>query len=298
MLTLMSIFGGQVIFRDRTEVAEKYIAESTTEEERARHRPYVKKSWPRIGLYKLDWDKRDLVHLYEDINFVGNPEEVFEGLDYSPSFLKFKRLPREVKATCASYLEHTTHNGLEILSENKVQTKVKLYWLTEVEELTRSTSRLDYKKGLAFSHNSHINLKKYFTTFDWKFPLLLGSQHRNRVKRDTKVYILSGPHKGRHGTVVGHGSNFDLKRWGSEIDVDPYHFSDNRSPLLKVYFICPVRGVGEILDIRQDIVKLVDLQNQLKFGLPVLGPVNAKVKYNYLQTIERRKSLCSSSDKA
>ena len=91
---------------------------------------------------------------------------MFQGLDYSPSFLKFKRLPLEVKATCASYLEHTTHNGLEILSENKVRTEVKLYWLTEVEELTRGTAGLVYQEGLASSHNCHIKLKIYFKTFD------------------------------------------------------------------------------------------------------------------------------------
>ena len=126
-------------------------------------------------------------------------------------------------------------------------------------------------------------LAKHFDIYNWSFPLLLGSQHNNRFKRNTKVYMLSGTYEGRHRTVVGHGTDFNLKRWGSELGVDPFHFTDNWLPLLKVLWICPTFRVLEIRDIHQDTVKLVDLQNPLDFALPALSPWNPVEKYNYLK---------------
>ena len=80
-------------------------------------------------------------------------------------------------------------------------------------------------------------------------------------------------HKCKHSIVVGHGTGFHLHHWGSELETDPYHFSDNRSPLLKVLLICPL-GILSIHDIRQDIVKLVDLHKKLTFALPTLRPID------------------------
>ena len=44
-------------------------------------------------------------------------------------------------------------------------------------------------------------------------PLLLGLQHANRFKRNTKVFVLFGEHSGRHGVVVKHEIGFDVKAW-------------------------------------------------------------------------------------
>ena len=255
----------------------------------------MKRRWPGAEHFSPDWNKRQLINLYEDLDFVGNEEGVTQGLEYSPTFLRFRRLPPQVKTTCQSFIEHRSHQGKELCEANEVCVDSYLQWSTEVEELTRDT---DEFPGQATRHNFNIKIKQAFKNINWWFPLLLGSQHNNRFKRDTKVFVLSGLHKGRHGTVVGHGVGFEINRWGSEIETHPHYFEDNRSPLLKILFICPERGVEEILDIRQDIVKLADLFNLLAFGLPVKSPVDPKVKNNYLDTIARRKSLRSYTDRA
>ena len=48
--------------RDKTEVVEENIASSKTEERRAYHRSYFKRSWPQAETFSPDWDKRELVH--------------------------------------------------------------------------------------------------------------------------------------------------------------------------------------------------------------------------------------------
>ena len=92
-------------------------------------------------------------------------------------------------------------------------------------------------------------------------PLLLGSQHSNRFKRNTKVYVLFGVDKGRHGVVIGHQIGFNLKDWGSP---------EGKSPVLKVLMACKETGYLEVRDVHQDLVKLVDLHNRLPFGVPRL----------------------------
>ena len=135
----------------------------------------MKRSWPGVKLFSPDWDKRDLIHLYKDIGFISNLEEVSQGLDYSPTFSRFKRLHPQVKTPCASYLEYRSHNALEICLANEVRTEVKLYWSTEVKKLTRGTEEFLYQEGQATRYNAHIKLKRHFKSFNWWFPLLLGS---------------------------------------------------------------------------------------------------------------------------
>ena len=127
-------------------------------------------------------------------------------------------------------------------------------------------------------------LVKYFNYVNWSFPFLLGSQHTNRFKWNTKVFILSGILEGRHGTIIGHGSNFNLKRWGSKLGTGLHHFIDNRSPLLKVLLICPKTGILELHGGRQDTVKLVDLHDILGFASPSLSPWSSVQQYEYIET--------------
>ena len=75
------------------------------------------------------------------------------------------------------------------------------------------------------------------------------------------MYVLSGAYKGRHGTIIGHDSGFNLKAWGSPT---------GKSPLLKVLLVCPIVKYLEVKSIYQDVVKLVDLHDQLDFAVPAL----------------------------
>ena len=106
------------------------------------------------------------------------------------------------------------------------------------------------------------SLVDHFGSCNWNFPLLLGSQHNNRFKRNTKVYVLSGIHQGKHGIVVGHGNGFDLKAGGT----------GSKSPLLKLLLVNQLSGECKHNNVHQDLVKLVDLHNQIDYAVPACGP--------------------------
>ena len=256
--------------RDKIEVVEERIRLAETEERKAYYRSCLKHRWPRAETFSPDWDKRELVHFFEDLDFEGTEEGIFEGLDYSPEYTRFKQLPASKTTICGTTFEHRTCNAKPLGEENEEVTKVKLFWSTESEYVPTKVFR-------SWAENNELlritRVNEHFKSCNWSFPLLLGSQHNNRFKRDTKVYVLSGEHKGKHGTVVGHGTNFHLNRWGTELGIDPHHFTDNRAPLLKVLLINHL-GVLKIHDIRQDIVKLIDLHKKLTFALPALRPVD------------------------
>ena len=256
--------------RDKIEVVEEKIRLAETEESKAYSRSRLKHSWPSAETHEPDWNKRELVHFFEDLDFEGAEEGIFKGLDYSPAYTSFKNLPPSKTTICGTTFEHRTWNAKLLCDKNEEVTKVKLFWSTETEYVPTKVfgSWAENKELIRIT-----KLNDHFKSGNWSFPLLLGSQHNNRFKRDTKIYVLSGEHKGKYGTVVGHGTNFDLNRWGTELGIDPHHFTDNRAPLLKVLLICPL-GVLKIHDIRQDIVKLIDLHRKLKFALPALRPAD------------------------
>ena len=256
--------------RCKIEVAEERIAQSENTEVLAYNRSCLKHSWPRAETFSPDWDKRELVHFFEDLTFEGVEEGIFEGLDYSPEFVRFSKLPEKNRTICESTFEHRTCNAKPLFDNNEVTTKATFFWTTELHYEHTEVFR-------AWKENQEelrvTTLAKHFESCNWFFPLLLGSQHNNRFKRDTKVYVLSGPHKGKHGTVVGHGTNFELKRWGSQ------EFLDNRSPLLKVLLFSPTLDKLEVHDIRQDTVKLIDLHKKLNFALPSSRPSKIVKEY-------------------
>ena len=264
---------------DRIESCEAKIAAAETEESRAFYRSDLKLSWPKAATYSPDWDKRDLIHLYEELDFEGAEEGILQDLEYSPEYTNFKKLRKEDTSICLSVFEHSSYNAKKVSETNEVITKKTLFWTTEnfYKATKKFRSYGERQKDVRiFRQESH------FTSCNWYFPLLLGSQHNNRFKRNTKVYILSGTHKGKHGTVVGHGKNFNVKRWGSS-------WEDNRSPLLKVLLICPSTGLLGVHDIRQDIVKLVDLHQKLFFALPALRPVDLEEEYVHFGKKRRKR---------
>ena len=142
-----------------------------------------------------------------------------------------------------SYLKHSKCDG-----KVEVHEEVSLFW-----------------KGAAADDPNPKPRSDFFERCNWYMPLLRGSQHSNRFKRNTKVYVLSGEEKGRHGVVVGHEKNFDLKAWGTP---------EGKSPLLYVVFARKYYGHLELKAVRQDVVKLVDLHGRLPFAVPILAPKN------------------------
>ena len=192
--------------RDKIKIVEEHTAESKTEERRAYNRSYLKQRWPRAETFSPHWEKRELVHIYEDLDFKGTEEGDLKDLEYSPESLTFKKQPEKETTICLSTFEHGTYNAKYICAENKEDMKETLFWSTE----------LIYKATTSFrpwGENQEdlrvIKLEEHFQSCNWYFPLLLGMQHNNCFKRNTKVYILSDSHKGKHGAVVGHGTGFN-----------------------------------------------------------------------------------------
>ena len=174
------------------------LIESATDEEKKQHyRQELKKSWPGEQTWypETDWDKRDLVHLYEDISFDGF-------LTRTPEAEKFVKVPEDQTKVYRSYLKHS-----KLTYDVPVREDVSLFW-----------------KGAAADEQPNPKPRPdLFERCNWHMPLLRGSQHNNRFKRNTKVYVLSGEDEGRHGVVVGHALNFDLGAWGTP---------EGKSPLL------------------------------------------------------------------
>ena len=79
----------------------------------------------------------------------------------------------------------------------------------------------------------------------------LGSKHNNRLKSGTKVYMVEGAFKNKHGTIVGHVPGFSL-------------FKDPRS----VHRVQVLLASGCVKEVRQDHLRLVDLYQELPLGIP------------------------------
>ena len=176
-----------------------------------------------------------MVQLYEDISFDGF-------LTRTPEAEKFVKVPKDQTKVYRSYLENS-----KLTYGVSVSEEVSLFW-----------------KGAAADDQPNPKPRPdFFERCNWHVPLLRGSQHNNRFKRNTKVYVLSGEEKGRHGVVVGHEPNFDLKAWGTP---------EGKLPLLYVVFARGHYGKLEVKAVRQDVVKLVDLHGFLPFAVPMLAP--------------------------
>ena len=167
----------------------------------------LKRSWPGAETYfpEPEWDKRQLIHLYKDLSFQGGPENENLNLEFTSEFLSLNKLPRHYTTLEKSTLEHTTHNNKIVCPLNCEVLKETLFWTKKIGATTTEELQEKHK----------YDLELHFSQCNWFFPLLLGSQHSNRFKRNTKVYVLFGKEKGRHGLVVGHCSGFNLKAWGS-----------------------------------------------------------------------------------
>ena len=229
------------------------IEASTCEDEKDHWRSQLKQSHPGVtcGGLEQNWDKRDLVDLYEDIAFGGS----LEGTKMVPDeltteFKDFKELPESLIQTRKSYFCHASHNGQDVTASEEVKLEEILYWRAVAPKVQRDRKR--QKKS-----------KEHFEECNWYMPLLLGSQHSNRFKRNSKVYVLFGEHKGRHGVVIGHRIGFNIKEWGSPT---------GKSPLLKLLMVNRETGYLEVRDVFQDVVKLVDLHDFLPFAVPMLAP--------------------------
>ena len=186
--------------RDVIECIEAAIAASQTEEERENHRADLKRSWPKMttGGAEPFWDKKDLIYLYEDINFKGTTVGVrMMESDFTVEYNRFNNLSKSRTKLVQSTFEHSTHNAQVVRADNEVKTKETLFWRTEIKKTKKADEREDVR---------NIELLEHYRKCNWYMPLLLGSQHNNRFTRNTKVYVLSGAYKGRHGTIIGHDS--------------------------------------------------------------------------------------------
>ena len=99
---------------------------------------------------------------------------------------------------------------------------------------------------------------KHFKAINSNNPYLLGKNHNNRLKRGTKVLIVSGVHKNRHGIIVGHGEVFNIL--------------NDIPPKLKVLI-----ATEEIIEVSQAIVRLVDLHNFIGYAIPSDFPFESKI---------------------
>ena len=117
----------------------------------------------------------------------------------------------------------------------------------------------EYCRAMKRQKKASDNLRLY----NWSMPLLLGSQHANRFRRNTKVYVLFGEHRGRHSAVVGHEVGFSVKALGSV---------EGKSPMLRLLMAHRETGYLEVKDVRRKVVNLVDIHCRLPFGLPMLDP--------------------------
>ena len=214
------------------------LIESAVDEEKKQHyRSYLKLRWPGEQTYypETEWNKRYLVQLYEDLSFNGY-------LTKTPEAERFIRVEKHQTKMYRSYLENDRLTYGESVFE-----KVELFW----------------RGAAADDHPNPKPREDLFERCNWHMPLLRGSQHNNRFKRNTKVYVMAGEEKGRHGVVVGHEKNFDLKAWGTP---------EGKSPLLYVVFARRYYGHLEVKAVRQDLVMLVDLHGFLPFAVPILAP--------------------------
>ena len=111
--------------RDIVEVYEDQIEASTNEEQRQHYRSELKQRWPGMACYypEPDWDKRDLVNLYEDNSFEGLLTE-------TPEAKKFSKVPKDQTTVYRSYLKHSKRDG-----------KVSVH--EEVERCWKGTIRSD-----------------------------------------------------------------------------------------------------------------------------------------------------------
>ena len=121
--------------------------------------------------------------------------------------------------------------------------KQTLYWLTKHLTLWNGEE--------IGTHESEVGRIEHFSRVDWESPYLLGVQHHNRFKRFTKVLITAGDFLNYHGIVVGHKKDFDIL--------------EDSSPIVKVLI-----GTGQIIEVSQAILFLVDIHNKLPYAIPLL----------------------------
>ena len=111
--------------KDKLEYIRSLVDGSPNEEERTHWLSELKQSWPGVtcgGGDEPDWDKRDLVKLYEDINFRGSLEgtRLLPG-EFTKEFLEFKDLPSHRTVWIKSLFIHTSYNGQEVDAKNEVK---------------------------------------------------------------------------------------------------------------------------------------------------------------------------------
>ena len=134
-------------------------------------------------------------------------------------------------------------SGIYENSDNGPIKKQTLYWLTKHLTLWNGEE--------IGTHESEVGRIEHFSLVDWENPYLFGAQHHNRFKRFTKVLITEGDYLNYHGIIVGHKKDFDIL--------------DDSPPIVKVLI-----GTGQILELSQAILFLVDIHNKLPFAIPSL----------------------------
>ena len=138
------------------------------------------------------WNKRHLALLYEDINYnkVGvDSSKIQELLSGRTTVLSTK----VVQTYCWDRLPVVNYE----VPEQPVFATHTYLWVTKNKRNTVS------KEG-------REKLSEHLGNCNPHFPYLYGLQHHNRFKRGIKVYIIEGVFVGRHGTVVGHLTGFDI----------------------------------------------------------------------------------------
>ena len=127
------------------EYVEAMIEARTCEEMRAYWRSELKQRWPGASCQvpdEPDWNKRDLMKLYEDIDFGGSLEGTrLVTKELTTEFRDFKELPFHRTKMRRSVINHTSHNGQEVKEKNEVKVKKVLHWWSVITEYCRENKR-------------------------------------------------------------------------------------------------------------------------------------------------------------
>ena len=148
----------------------------------------------------------------------------------------------------------STHYDVDMVTQLEVQPTNTITTPIYAEDKTTILHIFEWKVlniGPKGGRTKQSEIDLLFSVTNFSNAYLWGANHNNRLRRGTKVYLVKGELDGEHGTVVGHVPGFSIH-------------NNPRS----VHYLIVLLSSGCAEAVRQDFVKLVDLHQQLPFGIP------------------------------
>ena len=132
-----------------------------------------------VGLSPIEWNKRHLPLLYEDLSFNNRSTE----------YERVQDLRTDLQAIIKSFVYDT--KGIVPRLEQTFN------WITKkITSTCRDDKRIERRFHFERVHSCN--------------PYLLGVNNHNRFKRYTKLLIIRGFFEGEHGIVVGHFQDYNI----------------------------------------------------------------------------------------